>query len=99
MVQNFIYTYVLEKMKTEKLSLLVDCRYEKYINQLAQPLQINEMRTMKQDKYEDIRKLLTNFLGSPALRLIKDNQEALDMDPEVFDLIYEGFWDLYTFHP
>ena len=34
-VQNFIYTYVLEKMKTEKLSLLVDCRYEKYINQLA----------------------------------------------------------------
>lgn len=21
------------------------------------------------------------------------------MDPEVFNLIYEGFWDLYTFHP
>ena len=57
------------------------------------------MRTMKQDKYDDIRKLLSNFLGSPILRLIKDNQEALDMDPEVFDLIYEGFWDLYTFHP
>ena len=21
------------------------------------------------------------------------------MDPEVFDLVYEGFWDLYTFKP
>jgi len=21
------------------------------------------------------------------------------MDPEIFDLVYEGFWDLYTFHP
>ena len=21
------------------------------------------------------------------------------MDPDVFDLVYEGFWDLYTFHP
>lgn len=21
------------------------------------------------------------------------------MDPAVFDLVYEGFWDLYTFHP
>ena len=23
----------------------------------------------------------------------------MDLDPEVFDLVYEGFWDLYTFHP
>ena len=21
------------------------------------------------------------------------------MDPEVFDLVYSGFWDLYSFHP
>lgn len=38
-------------------------------------------------------------MGSPVLRLIKDNQKELDMDPEVFDLVYEGFWDLYTFRP
>ena len=31
------------------------------------------MRTMKEDKYEDLRSLLSNFLGSPILRLIKDN--------------------------
>lgn len=21
------------------------------------------------------------------------------MDADIFDLVYEGFWDLYTFHP
>jgi hypothetical protein len=98
-VQNFIYTYVLEKMKVEKLSLLVDSRYEKFINALGQPLQLNEMRTLKQDKYDEMRQLLSNFMASPALRLIKDNQEKLELDPEVFDLVYEGFWDLYSFHP
>ena len=51
---------------------------------------------MKGENYPTMRTLLTNFLGSPVLRLIKDNQEALDMDPEVFNLVYEGFWDLYT---
>jgi len=43
--------------------------------------------------------LVNNFMGSPVLRLIKENQEALDMDPDVFDLVYQGFWDLYTFRP
>jgi len=51
---------------------------------------------MKGENYPTMRSLLSNFLGSPVLRLIKDNQEALDMDPEVFNLVYEGFWDLYT---
>ena len=23
----------------------------------------------------------------------------MEMDPEVFDLVYEGFWDLYTLKP
>ena len=51
---------------------------------------------MKGDNYPTMRKILTNFLGSPILRLFKDNQEALELDPDVFDLVYEGFWDLYT---
>ena len=51
---------------------------------------------MKGENYPTMRTLLSNFLGSPVLRLIKDNQEALEMDPEVFNLVYEGFWDLYT---
>ena len=74
-----------------------DARFETFLNTLAQPLQLNEMRSnMKGENYPMMRKLLSNFLGSPILRLIKDNQEALELDPEVFDLVYEGFWDLYT---
>ena len=37
-VQNFIYTYILEKLKSEKFSLQVDYRYEKFLNGLANPL-------------------------------------------------------------
>ena len=98
-MQGFISTYISEKLKSEKLGMQVDARYEKFLNALANPLQLNEMRTMKEDNYNGLRKLLSSYLGSPILRLIKDNQQALDMDPEVFDLVYEGFWDLYTFHP
>ena len=98
-VQNFLYSFILEKIKTEKLSMQVDHRFEKYLNNLANPLQLNEMRTMKEEKYTDLRTLLSNFLGSPILRLIKDNIEEFEFDPDVFDLVYEGFWDLYTFHP
>ena len=97
-IQQFIYTYINEKLKTEKFTMSVDARYEKFINSLANPLQLNEMRTMKAENYENIRTLLTNFLGSPILRLIKENSEKLEIDPDVFDLVYEGFWDLYTFH-
>ena len=54
---------------------------------------------MKEDKYEFMRSLLTKYMGSPILRIIKENQKELDMDPDVFDLVYEGFWDLYTMRP
>ena len=79
--------------------MLTDSRFEKFLNELAKPMQLNEMRSIKSDNYDNLRKLLSKYMGSPALRLIKDNQEALGLDPDVFDLVYEGFWDLYTFHP
>jgi len=53
---------------------------------------------MKEKKYQEFRDLLGNYTGSPVLRLIKDNQEALGIDPEIFELVYDGFWDLYSFH-
>ena len=96
-VQNFLYNYILEKIKSERFSMLVDYRYEKFLNSLPNPLQLNDMRTMKPDKFTQMRNILSNYLGSPILRIIKDNAQALDLDPEVFDLVYEGFWDLYTF--
>jgi len=71
-VQNFIYNYILEKLKSEKFAVLVDARFEKFLNALPQPLQLNEMRTLKPDKFEEMRKLLSTFLGSPVLRIFKD---------------------------
>lgn len=96
-VQNFIYNYILEKIKSERFSMLVDARFEKFLNSLPNPLQLNDMRTMKPEKFNQMRDLLSNYLGSPVLRIIKDNAQALDLDPDVFNLVYEGFWDLYTF--
>lgn len=99
LVQHFIYTYINEKLKTEKLWLHVSAEFEEFLNSLSVPLQLNEMRTMKEHNYEKFRELLRTHIGSPALKLIRENQDHLAMDPDVFDLVYEGFWDLYTFHP
>ena len=81
------------------MSIQVDGKYEQFLQGLANPLSLNEMRTMKEKNYQQFRELLSNYTGSPVLRLMKENQEALGLDPEVFDLVYEGFWDLYSFHP
>ena len=37
-IQNFIYTYILEKLKCEKFAMQVDYRYEKFLTGLANPL-------------------------------------------------------------
>lgn len=54
---------------------------------------------MKDNIYKDFRRMLSQLTGSPILRLIKENQDKLGLDPDVFNLVYEGFWDLYSFHP
>lgn len=98
-IQAFIYNYVLEKLKCEKLQMLVDPKFQDCLNSLAQPLALNSMRTMKEANYTALREIISNHMASPSLTLIKKNLEALDMDADIFELVYEGFWDLYTFHP
>lgn len=50
-VQQFMYAYINEKMKVEKMALQVDGKYEQFLQGLANPLSINEMRTMKEKNY------------------------------------------------
>jgi hypothetical protein len=38
-------------------------------------------------------------MADPVLNLIKENQKDLGMDPDVFDMVFEGFWDLYCHWP
>ena len=68
-----MYNYINEKMKVEKMSLPVDGKYEQFLQGLGNPLSINEMRTMKEKNYQQFRELLTNYTGSPVLRLMKEN--------------------------
>ena len=86
-------------MKCEKMQIQVDGRFEAFLANLGNPLKLNEMRTMKEANYNNFRQLISNFTGSPILRLIKENQEELGLDPDIYDLVYEGFWDLYSLHP
>jgi len=53
---------------------------------------------MKEPNYSDLRKMLTNNKGGEVLRLMHKFAETLSLDPYVFDLVYEGFWDVYLFH-
>lgn len=32
------------------------------------------------------------------MNMIRDNKDDLGLEPGVFDLAFESFWDLYTFH-
>lgn len=54
---------------------------------------------MKEPNYSALRELTTKHTGNPILQLIKDHQDDLGLDPDIFGLVYEGFWDLYTFKP
>lgn len=94
-VQTFIYNYV-EKMKMDALIMNVDPAFEKKLKSLKRPIPLNEMQhNILEGPYNELRRILSNKMGDPILQLIKENQKELGFDPDVFDLVYEGFWDLY----
>lgn len=66
---------------------------------LEKPMKLNDMRVMREEKYLKFREIITKELADPVLEVIRDNQVALGMDPDIFDLVYEGFWDLYCMRP
>ena len=62
-------------------------------------MKLNEMHVMKEEKYLKFREIISKELADPILEVIRDNQVALGLDPDIFDLVYEGFWDLYCMRP
>jgi hypothetical protein len=50
-IQKFLYDYILEKLKTEK----VDPKFENFLKTLSVPLALGEMRTMKEPNYSALR--------------------------------------------
>lgn len=66
-VQSFIYNYINEKLKPERLLLQVDSKFEAFLLGLEKPMALNEMRTMKEPNYTKFREVVSDNLGSPAL--------------------------------
>lgn len=62
---------------------------------LKVPLELNQIRTMKEPNYSDFREVLRNTSGGYALNIIREHQEELGLEAGVFDLAFEGFWDIY----
>lgn len=50
-LQNFLFLYIDVKMRTEKLIIQVGKPVEEFLLSLPQPLQLNEMRVMKEANY------------------------------------------------
>jgi hypothetical protein len=98
-IQGFLYTYILEKLKVERLAIQVDDAFEKFLQNLKVPMQLNEMRTMKEPNYTQLRELLRSTYQGKIMKILHDNADHLGLDHEVFELVFEGFWEIYTFHP
>lgn len=74
---------------------------ENFLNGLEKPLQLNEMRTMKESNYQKFRAILSDpgLFGDEVLALMAENAEQLGLSKQAFDMVYEGFWDLYCKKP
>lgn len=100
-VQNFLFLYLDSKMRTEKLVLCVGKAYEDFLLSLEKPLQLNEMRVMKESNYQRFRQILsdTALYGDPILRLLREQAKELGLSAKAYDTVYEGLWDLYCKKP
>lgn len=54
-VQNFLLLYIDARMKTDKFTMQVGRAVEQFLNTLEKPLQLNEMRVMKEANYTRFR--------------------------------------------
>lgn len=99
-VQNFVYNFILDRLAVEKIYMSVGANFESFLLGLEKPLKLNEMRTMKEGNYDKFRSIISDpeQLGDPVLKILMKEKNNM-FEKEVFDLIYQGFWDLYTFKP
>ncbi len=54
-VQNFLLNFIDQKMRTERFTFMVGKEVETFLNTLEKPLQLNEMRVMKEANYQRFR--------------------------------------------
>lgn len=101
-MQNFIHDFIAEKLKTEKLSVVVGHAYEKFLGSLERgPLKLNEMRPLREPNYSRLRAILRDpsCQGDGAFSLLLENCEDVGISANTFHMVHEGFWDLYCKKP
>lgn len=54
-IQNFLFLYIDAKMRNDKMVVMVGKEVELFLNSLEKPLQLNEMRVMKEANYQKFR--------------------------------------------
>lgn len=88
-------------MKTDKMVMMVGKAYEDFIFGLEKPLNLNEMRIMKEANYLKLRSILSDpaLQGDEILVKMKTHAKEIGLSPEVFDSVWEGFWDIYCRKP
>lgn len=101
LIQNFLLLYIDARMRTERFTLMVGSAVEQFLASLDKPLKLNEMRVMKDSNYTKFRQILSDstLFGDEILALLKDQCSVLGISSEAFDVVYEGFWDLYCKKP
>ena len=98
MIQGFIHTYIQDKKKTEKIHMVVGHAFEQFLNGLEKaPMKLNEMRNMKEPNYSKLRAIIRDpsKFGDPVLTLLSQQCEAVGVSRNSYNMVYEGFWDLY----
>ena len=55
------------------------------------------MRTLKNQKFDELKSLLRKDVGGLGLQWMSDYASEIGLKEEIFSLVYESFWDLYTF--
>ena len=100
-VQNFLHLYIETRMKTDKFTLQVGHAVQQFLLTLEKPLQLNEMRVMKDANYNRFRQILSDLTlyGDEFLALLREQNKSLGLSKKAYDLVYEGFWDLYCKRP
>jgi len=63
---------------------------------LPAPINLNEMRTIKEPNYSALRELLSKNCGGQVLNYLREYQHQVGLEADIFDLAYECFWDVYT---
>ena len=86
-IQNFIHTYIAEKLRTEKMQVLVGNSFEFFLANLEKPMALNTgMRLMKEPNYSKFRGLIrdpTKF-GDRILARLYENCDKIGLSLNSF---------------